>query len=237
MGRTLFTKREVRCTNPECGALNRVPGYSVRRAPQCGKCHTKLPEANAVRILRNLYGVRRFWLAIPALAFLGWAILRPNSNIGDRSIIPASTPVASDACAGRAQPRQGIYKWYGPTWGNDVANFTITTAAGSNYFVKLEDLSGRPARAFFVHGGSSISNLVPLGTFVLKYAIGGSWCGEAELFGSNTATNQADRVLTFERKVTEDANWITTRTNGITVELILQPGGNLPTHAIPRSQF
>jgi hypothetical protein len=95
------------------------------------------------------------------------------------------------------------------------------TAVGSNYFVKLEDLSGRPARAFFVQGGSSISNLVPLGTFVLKYATGKSWCGEAELFRPDSATNQADKFLDFEREVTEDTTGFTTSTSDITVELIL----------------
>ena len=228
----MFAKREVRCTNPECGALNRVPGYSIRRAPQCGKCHTKLPEANAVRILRDLYGVRRFWLAIPALAFLAWAILQPNSaKVGDKNIVSVSSPiVTTDACAGQAQPRQGIYKWYGRAWGDDVADFTITTAAGSNYFIKLEDLSGRPARAFFVNGGSSISNKVPLGTFVLKYASGNSWCNERDLFGADTATNAADETFTFDQQPRyTPTHW--------TVELIRQPGGNLRTHAIPRSKF
>jgi hypothetical protein len=143
----------------------------------------------------------------------------------------------ADACIGRPQPRQGIYKWYGRSWGDDVADFTIKTAAGSNYFVKLEDLSGRPARAFFVQGGSTISYKVPLGTFILKYASGQSWCSEAELFGPDTATNQADQFFDFDRQVTEDATGITTSISDITVELILQPGGNLRTHAILRSQF
>lgn len=143
----------------------------------------------------------------------------------------------ADACIGRPQPRQGIYKWYGRAWGDDIANFTIKTAAGSNYFVKLVDLSGRPARSYFVHGGSTISYKVPLGTFVLKYASGRSWCSEAELFGPDTATYQADTFFYFDRQVTEDATGITTSTSDITVELILQRGGNLRTHAIPRSQF
>src|ERR1019366_7642161 len=124
----------------------------------------------------------------------------PTSNVGTLVVSVSSPIVTTDACAGQAQPRQGIYKWYGRAWGDDVADFTITTAAGSNYFIKLEDLSGRPARAFFVNGGSSISNKVPLGTFVLKYASGNSWCNERDLFGADTATNAADETFTFDQQ-------------------------------------
>jgi hypothetical protein len=221
----VFAKREVRCINPNCGVLNRVPRYSVRRVPQCGKCHWKLPEHGAIRIFRSTYSVPRvIWLAIPVVGLIIWGV-------------QDATTMRADACVGRPQPRQGIYKWYGRSWGNDVAAFTIKTAAGSNYFVKLVDLSGRPARAYFVRGGSTISYKVPLGTFVLKYASGKSWCSETELFGPDTGTNQADGFLDFDRQVTEDATGITTSTSDIAVELILQSGGNLRTHAIPRSQF
>jgi hypothetical protein len=100
-------------------------------------------------------------------------------------------------------------------WGDDIAELTIATAPGSNYFVKLEDMSGRPARAYFMRGGSTRSYQVPLGTFSLKYATGQSWCSESELFGKTTATNKTDDTFTFE----DVTHW--------TVELILQPNGNL----------
>lgn len=96
--------------------------------------------------------------------------------------------------------------------------------------MKLEDENGRPVRTFFVNGGSSTSNLVPLGTFKLKYASGLSWCNEQDLFGSDTSTNEADDTFTFDQQPGyTPTQW--------TVELIRQPGGNLRTHAIPRSQF
>ena len=76
-----------------------------------------------------------------------------------------------------------------------------------------------------MRGGSTRSYPVPLGTFFLKYATGQSWCSESELFGETTATNKTDDSFTFE----EHTHW--------TVELILQPNGNLGTHSIPRAQF
>lgn len=219
--------REVQCINPQCGTLNRVPHYSFRRVPQCGKCHAKLPEGSAIIWARWLYDLRRIlWLAIPAAAIALW-ISFPYGHLGEKQA------AAVDQCAGRPQPREGVYRWYGPMWGQDVAEFTLKTASGSNYFVKLEDEFGRPVRAYFVRGGSTISNLVPLGTFTLKYASGQWWCGEQELFGVDTSTNEADDTFSFERNDAPDGYTL----SQWTVELISRPGGNLRTHAIPRNRF
>ncbi|MFZ0425463.1 MAG: hypothetical protein WAL80_21500 [Xanthobacteraceae bacterium] len=162
------------------------------------------------------------YLAILATPLLLFAWLASGSHLPTTQS-PSVAPAAS--CAAKPQPREGIYKWYGPMWGQDIAELTIKTALGSNYFIKLEDLSGRAARAYFLHGGSTQTFPVPLGTFALKYATGQSWCGEDELFGENTATNKADDTFTFEG----DTHW--------SVELILQRNGNLGTRSIPRSQF
>ena len=211
-------KREVRCE--VCGANNRVSRYSFRQIPNCGNCHNPLREQSAIKALRGLYRWRRYFVGLSILAsplmFFAW--------VGSNSSTTAN-PTAIDACANRPQPREGVYKWYGRAWGDDIAELTVQTAFGSNYFIKLEDMSGRPARAYFMHGGSIQSYPVPVGTFALKYATGQSWCSESELFGQTTATNQADKTFTFE----DDTHW--------TVELILQRHGNLGTHSIPRSQF
>lgn len=218
----MFAKREVRCINPDCGALNRVPRYSIRRIPECGKCHTRLPEHDAIKTLRKLYRFRGL-LIFGACA--GVLLLVYHDPI---SALLNPPP----ACTAHESPRQGVYRWYAAT--DDVATFTIKTASGSDYFVKLEDaLTKEPVMSFFVYGGSTLASNVPLGTFVLKYASGQSWCNETYLFGADTATNQADDTFTFELQPTGDgytlSHWI--------VELIRQPGGNLRTRAIPRSQF
>jgi hypothetical protein len=220
---------EVRCGS--CSTLNRVQGYSVRRIPQCGKCHAKLPESNATRALRQLY-VSRFPIAVivvsAILVWLYWDIV-PKSATSTAARPEPQVP----ACTVSISPREGIYQWYGPEWGDDIASFTIKTAVGSNYFVKLEDLSGRTVRTFFVNGGSSFSSRVPLGTFVLKYASGQSWCNEHDLFGPDTSTAKANDTFAFEQNFTGDGYTV----SAWTVELILQRGGNLRTHSIPRSQF
>jgi hypothetical protein len=111
---------------------------------------------------------------------------------------------------------------------------TIRTAAGSNYFLKLVDLNGRTARAYYMHGGSAQAFPVPLGLFTLKYATGERWCSESDYFGEHTVFNVADKTLDFDQQVRPDPDGTTTLTSD---ELIRQRGGNLRTHTIPRSQF
>lgn len=226
----MLTSRKVGC--PRCGTTNRVPQYSVDRRPRCGNCHAELPEAIPVRIARTLHRAPRLiWLAVVGACLGTWAIWSYGT---DASV---SMTASKDACTGRPLPRLGIYRWY--TDADDVAPFTIRTAPGSNYFVKLVDLNGLPIRSFFAYGSSTMTNKVPLGTYALKYATGQSWCNERDLFGPGllTITNQADRVFNFDRQVRYDDEGVRTSTTEITVELIKQKGGNLPTHAIDRSQF
>ncbi len=216
---------EIRCES--CGTLNRVSPYSIRQIPKCGRCKGVLRENLAFKLLRELYQSRshllRLLLIASPLLFLAWVAFRlpsPNNL--------AST--ANNQCVGRPQPREGIYRWYGPDWGSDLAELTIKISVGTNYFIRLEDLSGRPARTYFMRGGATETFPVPLGTFKLKYAVGSEWCGDSQLFGSDTIYNVTDDSFTFEE--TPDhypTHW--------TVELILQPHGNLRTQQITRADF
>jgi hypothetical protein len=68
--------REVRCSKPDCGTLNRVPAYSIRKIPKCGRSGEPLPEQVAVKTLRGLYQSRRFFFRLAILAspllFFAW---------------------------------------------------------------------------------------------------------------------------------------------------------------------
>ena len=74
---------------------------------------------------------------------------------------------------------------------------------------------------------------VPLGQFVLKYATGNYWCGENDLFGTETQFNRTHTVFRFARQDTDDGYTMT----GNTIELILQRNGNLKTSRISREAF
>jgi hypothetical protein len=219
--------REIRC--PRCSTVNRVAAHSLGQVPRCGNCHASLPGQYPIRILSKL-------ATIPRIIWLYASILLVAVIWGIHAAAPPSGPAAAvgtDTCAGRPQPHQGIFRWYNDD--DDVAPFTIRTAAGSNYFVKLENLAGMPIRSFFVYGNSQTTADVPIGSYRLKYATGRSWCNEHDLFGQGpaTSTSQAEKVFTFETNTNGNMN----STTAITVELILQKNGNLATHTIDRSRF
>jgi hypothetical protein len=92
---------------------------------------------------------------------------------------------------------------------------------------------GTAVRSFFVEGGSALDADVPLGTFIIKYATGKTWCGDRELFGPDTVTSRADETFTFEHRATGDGY----TTTHWTVELVLQRHGNLRTSRIAREMF
>ena len=216
---------EIRCES--CGTLNRVSPYSIRQIPKCGRCQEALPENMTFKLVRGLYRspshfLRLLLIASPLLLFAWVGLGLPSPNT------VAST--AGNQCVGRPQPRQGIYRWYGPDWGSDLAELTIKTSVGKNYFIRLEDLSRRPARTYFMRGGTTETFPVPLGTFRLKYAVGSEWCGDSQLFGNDTIYSAADDSFTFEETPGHyPTHW--------TVELILQPHGNLRTQQITRADF
>jgi hypothetical protein len=131
--------------------------------------------------------------------------------------------------------REGVHRLYGLySTADRPARFTIRTPAGPKYFVKIETTFDKsPAMSFLVYGGSSLDVDMPLGTFVLKYASGNMWCGERDLFGSDTTFFRARDTFTFERNLEADGY----STSHWTVELIPQRRGNLQTMPISRSEF
>jgi hypothetical protein len=111
-----------------------------------------------------------------------------------------------------------------------IAPLRIITSPGSYYFVKLVDWSSnRPVMTIFIHSGKTIDVDVPLGSYKLKYAVGETWYGEKDLFGPDTIYSQAEKKFDF--KITGN------QVHGYTVELILQPHGNLSTKRISAKDF
>ncbi len=205
--------REIRCSKSDCGALNRVPGYSISKIAKCGKCGARLPELTSIRTLQTIYKFRRltpftllvaFWVVI-----LGFAFWDPI--------------VMGLGCSIQRTPAHGTYARYAGAIGD--VSFTVITQPGSNYFVKLDkEPNDIPIMSFFIHGGRPLYASVPTGRFVMKVASGQTWCGESFLFGSGT-TMQETASLLFEEE------------EGHTVTLTATSAGNLPIHSISRSRF
>lgn len=213
-------KREIRC--PSCGTLNRVPAYSFRRIPECGKCRVKLPETTLTKVARDLYLLPRvIWLALPVALILGWFTWQQTTG--------HSAPHAFDHSSCKPQPRppQGDYAIQNPLprW----APFRVNTSAGADYLVKLENPDGAHMLSFFIYGGQPFETRVPVGIYILKYLAGRTWCGSAELFGSRATARKGDTALTFQFK---DGGYA-----GTAVTLYLVPHGNFRTEAIAPSDF
>lgn len=113
-----------------------------------------------------------------------------------------------------------------------LAPLEVRVRGDRHYLVKVEQ--GGVAVAFmFVRAGSSAEMLVPLGDYSLKYATGSGqyWCGSdaQRPFGQQTLFFRADEVFSFRD--------IGSQYSGYTVELFLQPDGNLSTTALSPSQW
>lgn len=112
-----------------------------------------------------------------------------------------------------------------------AAPLTILTRANEyHYFVKLVDWTeGTTEMTYFIRSGETLKVGIPLGSYKIKYAAGQQWYGESLLFGPETIYSEADNKFDF---ALHDNNL-----SGYTVELILQPNGNLRTKRISPAEF
>lgn len=125
-------------------------------------------------------------------------------------------------------PTSGEVRRY--TTKDGVAPLQIRSSSGSNYLVKLDDVTtGRPVLSVFVRGGQTEEIDVPLGTYVVKYASGDRWYGYTHLFGPDTQYSKADQNFTF----TFDGY----QYSGYTVTLYKVQNGNLKTSKISPDDF
>jgi hypothetical protein len=120
---------------------------------------------------------------------------------------------------------------------NSVAPFSIVTAPGYNYFVKLVDMNSRTAMKMFIVGGERFETKAPLGTFEIRYLAGHTWYGERNrlFFGKppETIASKANQLVDFSVEQTETE----TVYSGHTIELIIQPNGNFSVGQISVDDF
>ena len=209
---------EVRCE--ACNTLNRVPRYSLRRIPCCGKCHANLPEPAAISAVRALLRIPLgWWFGAAFLLGIGWfALSRDSSNV-KTSAARAPEPVQ---CVGREPVTiGGILRVYDTVDQPALTRWTIDAGYGANYFVKLVELrTGLPKVAYFINGGQSLTTDVPIGAFTIKHASGKNWCGEQQYFGSGTVFQKGTNTVLFDENHT------------YTLYLTPQHNGNFPTTII-----
>lgn len=140
------------------------------------------------------------WL-LTFLAVLAMVLAKLNSTFGwlDRLPIPRFAGSAQAQRTAVGWPASGEMKNFSDKTG--VAPFLIKAPAGSNFVVKMDNASsGNPALTIFVRGGETVKVRVPLGSYVVKYAFGGTWYGDKELFGPETKYSKAERPFVFQKE-------------------------------------
>src|SRR5262249_18590278 len=126
-------------------------------------------------------------------------------------------------------PATGVISQVQAIDGN-TAPLELITRGAANYFIKVEREGTREVVATaFIRGGERIELAVPFGLYILKFATGESWYGTRFLFGPSTQFGQADPELLFR----ESGQYV----EGHTIELFLQPNGNLNLRTLDAEQF
>ena len=111
-----------------------------------------------------------------------------------------------------------------------LAPFKVESSFGQNYLVKFTDAKTNvKVLTVFIRGGVPTEIDVPLGNYIMKYAVGEKWFGYTQLFSPKTIYVKADETLRFWR----DGNVL----KGHTVTLYPVLGGNLRTEAINAEDF
>lgn len=101
-----------------------------------------------------------------------------RAAVGDA--LPAPPPALSLPPPRTGAIQQGRRK-------NRIALFSVEGSAGTNYLIKLINVSdAKDQFLIFVRGGEKYSTKVPLGTYRLRAAAGTTWYGKDELFGPST---------------------------------------------------
>lgn len=218
----------------QCGAHNRVSGYSITQTTVCGKCRMPLPEPSHIRSAK--FAARNsVWIVLGTV--IGAAVLinefrllyGPTSNDVHTNDQGHSSPAPAPIDYPAMPVTQGIHQIY--TSAEQIAPFRIVTPSGANnFYVKLTDAStGVLVMTFFVQGGQSFEAVVPVGTYRVKYATGSTWYGVDFTFGSDTRYSEAVKTFEFSAK--------NNQVSGNTIELAGQGGSNLDTKTISAHQF
>ncbi len=173
----------------------------------------------------NRQGRRAAFVLVAVLAALGigWLAFR-ETNVPNAQ--PSPKLVSVDYDPFRLQPFS-----HGTTTNlvplkNQTAQLRIVTSPGSNYFLKI---ARQPDNAVVlraqISGGTDYQTKLSPGQYELKYASGKYWYGETDYFGTNSVFAKTDRNIS----VSNDKI--------VTIELILQPSGNLATTKIRQTDF
>ncbi len=225
-----MAERLILCSG--CGTKNRIAS-GVAGQPKCGSCGKPLTVPGFSGGGGGVLKKPLTWLVIGGIVFGGYHLIQQDKKSGVRYSNSGSTPTSIVAQAAEPtfneSPIQASHGVMQRSSRQGVAPLGVKTSRGSNYFVKLVDMSGRTVMTMFIYGGRYFETEVPLGTYEMRYASGATWYGPKHLFGPKTSYAKADSRFDFRL----NGNTY----SGYTVELISQVGGNLSTSHISPANF
>lgn len=209
----------------ECGQKNRIDGSINLPNATCGKCGKSLSVPKGKTFfgfgIRKAILVFRNVLIILCIAYVVIVFQIKTKN-------PVKPYQKIEFSAPPVHISTGIIRK--PASSKGIAPLKIKVALGNNFFIKVVDLrTDNEVQVMYIKGGKSITTKVPLGTYVIKYAVGKIWYGEQLRFGPKTQYLKADKNFIFDQQ----GNKI----RGYTVELIVQLHGNLKTSPLDPSNF
>lgn len=142
---------------------------------------------------------------------------------------PPSLPEEPFDAAPEPLPQNGVTEY--DLVDDPIAPLRIVTRSNDHYLVKVVDWdTEETAMTMFIRAGETVKVEVPLGSYKLKYAAGKTWYGDIFLFGPNTVYSEAEKRLDFVMNSNRQVS-------GYTIELFLQPNGNLKTKRISAKDF
>lgn len=219
-----------------CGAKNRVPTGRLSSA-RCGKCKKTLIEApvdaSPQSSVHPSQSPKKATTSTAKISSIPWKIIFIVAALcGAGYFFTSGQTSRPNKPSTYASLPPVVYQSPGVMWNYTgmmgVATLRIITSPGADYYIKLVDYySGADRVGIFVNGGQRLDVRVPPGSYKLRYAYGKSWRGQYALFGPGRNTNYQQSPTRFDFSTT----------NGYTIELIKQAGGNMPTSSIGSNQF
>lgn len=226
-------------------------GFAIRKptfqafSRACVICYEdrfKATRSNEV-MLKEAKSAKR-WSAIAIVFILATIVLSAFLIIGPNTEAPKED--AASTVAATAPPAKKEYEYIEQPllpvliYNGDLvkepaseglAPLTVSTSGDASYYVYLKPT--KPpfgnSMGFYVQGGKSAEVSVPLGEYEIYYAVGNTWYGKEEKFGSDTRYYQCDGTFSFSDDGESYLGW--------TLELYLQRNGNMETVIVDAADF
>ena len=148
-----------------------------------------------------------FFKLIGVIAIIALLIMFGNSNSGGSGNTSSNTHTSQSSSTYQgstttsADPDAKLTPQTRPQTGTILdgseggyAGVQVNAAPNASAYVKVKDMSGYTVVGFFVNAGSNAQIYVPEGTYNIQFAMGETWYGKSNRFGSKTSFGQDSSV-------------------------------------------